>query len=176
MIRAAWEFFGFRSAWDWLAVLRIYTLMVALALLLAGVFAVSEKVPGIPWTAVLLVVAAAVRNSRRWRSSTSRGARESPNVKKSARPAWLDYARYYYSEVDGDSADPVSVFDAADGNEVSSESPGTLCLRLEPRFHYLTRVRVLDARGHEQGIIRSEGLVPGVRFAMRRNSELVWRW
>ena len=103
--------------------------MLALVLLFAGVFVVSEKVPSIAWTVVLLVVVLAVRNSRRWRGSTSHGARESPSVKEPARPAWLDDARYYYSEIDGDSADPVSVFDAADGNEVSSESPGTLCLR-----------------------------------------------
>jgi hypothetical protein len=33
---------------------------------------------------------------------------------------------------------------------------------------------VLDAGGREEGIIRPEGLVPGVRYAMRRNGEPVW--
>ncbi len=91
-------------------------------------------------------------------------------------PAWWDDARCFYSEIGGDSADPVSVFAVpADLDEVSSESPGTLCLRLEPRARCSPRVRVLDAGGREQGIIRSEGLVPGVSYAMRRNGELVWK-
>ncbi len=72
-------------------------------------------------------------------------------------------------------ADPVSVFDATGLDEVKSESSGTLCLRLEPRFLSSPRVRVLDAGGREQAIIRSEGLVPCVRYAMRRNGELVWK-
>ena len=43
-------------------------------------------------------------------------------------PAWLDEARWYYSEIGGEeSADPVSVFDASGLDEVNSESPGTLC-------------------------------------------------
>lgn len=90
------------------------------------------------------------------------------------RPAWLDQARWYYSEIGGESADPVRVFDASGRDEVTSESPGTLFLRLEPRHRVSTRVRVLDAGGRERGIIRSEGLVPGVRYAMRRNGEIVW--
>ena len=33
---------------------------------------------------------------------------------------------------------------------------------------------VFDALGREAGIVRSEGLVPGLRYSMRRNGELVW--
>ena len=93
---------------------------------------------------------------------------------KSRIPAMLDNARLYYSQIGEGSAQPVSVFDATDCDEVTSESPGTLCLRLEPRFRYSPRMRVLDAGGCEEGVIRPEGLVPGVRYAMRRNCELVW--
>ncbi len=93
---------------------------------------------------------------------------------KSRRPAWLDDARWYYSLIGEGSAQPVSVFDATDCDEVTSEPPGTLCLRLEPRFRYSPRMRVLDADGREEGIIRPEGLVPGVRYAMRRDGGLVW--
>jgi hypothetical protein len=175
MIRSACAFLGFRSVWDLLAFFRSLTLSVASVLFVAGCFAVSEKVPWmIPWTAVLLVIAAAVRFSGRWRGSTSRRGRGSDNVEESGMPAWLDRARCYYSEIGGESADPVCVFDAAEMNEVGTESPGTLCLRLEPRLDWPPRVRVLDASGLEQGVIRSEGLVPGVRYAMRRNGELVW--
>ncbi len=81
----------------------------------------------------------------------------------------------FISEIGGeDSADPVSVFDAGDRKEISSDSPGTLCLRLEPRSIFSSRVRVLDPCGREQGMIGAEGLLPGMRYAMRRNGELVW--
>jgi hypothetical protein len=94
-------------------------------------------------------------------------------VKGTRMPAWLDDARWYYSEIGGESGQPVSVF-RSDSDVVDSESPGTLCLRLEPRFRYSPRVRVLDAGGQEMGIIRPEGLAPGVRYAMRRDGELLW--
>ncbi len=71
MIRSAWELLGF---------LRLLTLMFALLLFIVGFQVLSEKVPWIPWIAVLLVVAAAVRNSRRWRGSASHGGRESHGV------------------------------------------------------------------------------------------------
>jgi hypothetical protein len=175
MIRSACAFLGFRSVWDLLGFFRGITLSVASVLFVAGCFAVSEKVPWmIPWTAVLLVIAAAMQFSGRWRGSAPHRGHDSDNVEESGMPAWLDDARWYYSEIGGDSADPVCVFDAAEMNEVSAESPGTLCLRLEPRLDWPPRVRVLDASGFEQGVIRSEGLVPGVRYAMRRNGELVW--
>ena len=89
-------------------------------------------------------------------------------------PAWMNEARWYYSLIGGESAQPVSVFDASDCDEVSSESPGTLCLHLEPRFRHSPRLRVLDAGGREEGIIRSEGIVPGVRYVMRRSGNPVW--
>jgi hypothetical protein len=89
----------------------------------------------------------------------------------SSQPAWLNEASRYYSEIGRQSGDPVSVFTAAGHGEVSSERPGTPCLYLEPLFR---RVRVLDADKREQGIIRSEGIVPGVKYVMRRNGDPVW--
>jgi hypothetical protein len=175
MIRSGCAFLGFRSVWDLLAFFRVVTLSVASLLFIVGCFTVSEKVPWIiPWTAAVLVIAAAVRFSGRLRSSTSHKGRDNQTVEESGKPAWLDDARWYFSEIGGDSADPVCVFDAAEMNEVSAESPGTLCLRLEPRLDWPPRVRVLDASGLEQGVICSEGLVPGVRYTMHRNGELVW--
>lgn len=92
----------------------------------------------------------------------------------SSMPAWLNDARWYYSLIGPESALPVSVFDATDCDEVSEESPGTLCLRLEPQYRYSPRVRVLDAGGREVGTIRPAGLVPGVRYVMSRNGNPVW--
>jgi hypothetical protein len=96
-------------------------------------------------------------------------------MKESSTPDWLDHARWYYSEISGDYAQPVSVFDASGREEVSSDSPGTLYLSLEPRRRYSPRLRVLDAGGREAGLIGADGLVPGVSYAMRRNGETVWR-
>jgi hypothetical protein len=93
---------------------------------------------------------------------------------ESRMPPWWEDARWYYSLIGPESVQPVSVFDATDCDELSDETPGTLRLRLEPRFRYSPRVRVLDAEGREQGLIRPEGLVPGVRYAMRRSGELLW--
>jgi hypothetical protein len=95
-------------------------------------------------------------------------------VDKSRGPAWLDDARWYYSWIEEGSAQPVSVFDATDRDEVTSESPGTLYLRLEPGWRYSPRLRVLGAGGQEEGMIDRAGLVPGVRYAMRRDGQLVW--
>jgi hypothetical protein len=95
-------------------------------------------------------------------------------VDESRWPAWLDDARWCYSLIGEESVQPVSVFDATDCGEVTSESPGTLCLRLEPRSRYSPRMRVLGADGREEGVIRPEGLTPGARYAMRRNGGLVW--
>jgi hypothetical protein len=176
MIRSAWGLLKFRSASVSLGCLRAFTLMVAFLLFLVGFFVVTEKVPWAAWIAALLVVAAAVRHFRRWRGSTSHRGRESHEVEESGMPAWLDEAHWYYSAIGGEeSADSVSVFDASDLDEANNDSPGTLCLRLEARFLSSPRVRVLDADGREQGIIRSEGLVPCVRYAMRRNGELAWK-
>ena len=92
--------------------------------------------------------------------------------KSHARPGWLNDARWYYSEIGRAAADPVTVFSAVGRAEVSSANPGTPFLHLEPRFRL---VRVLDADGREEGIIRSDGMVPGVRYVMRRNGNPVWR-
>ena len=89
-------------------------------------------------------------------------------------PAWLDDDRRYYSEIGEPSASPVNVFDVADIDEVTSSSPGKLCLRLEPRSHRSPRVKVFDGDGREEAIIRPEGPVPWVRYAMRREDHLVW--
>jgi hypothetical protein len=35
-------------------------------------------------------------------------------------------------------------------------------------------MRAIDAGGHEVGVIRPEGLVPWVKYAMRRDGDLVW--
>lgn len=93
---------------------------------------------------------------------------------RARRPAWWDDARRYHSLIGEGSAQPVSVFDATDCDETADESPGTLRLQLEPRFRYSPRMRVLDAGGREEGVIRPEGLVPGVRYAMRRDDGLAW--
>jgi hypothetical protein len=95
-------------------------------------------------------------------------------MKELRAPDWLDHARWYYSQIGEGAAEPVSVFDANGRDEVSNESPGMLCLHLEPRRRFSARMRVLDASGGEKGIIRTEGLVPGVRYSMRRNGDLVW--
>jgi hypothetical protein len=95
-------------------------------------------------------------------------------MEESRMPAWWEDARWYYSRIGPESAQPVSIFDATGCDELSDETPGTLRLRLEPRLRYSPRVRVLDAEGREQGLIRPEGLVPGVRYTMRRDGELVW--
>lgn len=87
-------------------------------------------------------------------------------------PAWLNQARRYYTQIGEESADPVTVFNWSDNEEVSSDKPGKPCLYLEPSFRF---VRVREVEGREQGIIRSEGVVPGIRYVMRRNGEPLWR-
>jgi hypothetical protein len=86
------------------------------------------------------------------------------------RPPWLSEARVFYSRIDGGSKDPVSVYIPPDG-EVTDENPGTLRLRLRPRGRSL---EALDHQGRNEGIIRSEGLVRGIRHVMRRNENPVW--
>jgi hypothetical protein len=168
---------GFRSPWELLAFLRLLMLTLALCVFLGGFLVVSKKVPWLPWLVALLLVAAAARNLRGRRGSSSRGGRESHGVDKSLTPAWLDDARVYYSEIgEPDSGEPISVFAVpAEVDEVNGESSGTLYLRLQPHSYLSPRVRVLDAGGREEGIICSEWLVPGVRYAMYRNGELVWK-
>lgn len=93
---------------------------------------------------------------------------------RSSGPSWLNDARRLYSEIQPGNAQPVAVFDVTDCDEMSDQSKGLLRLLLEPRFRYSPWARVLDAHDREDGIIRSEGLVPGARHAMRRDGKLVW--
>lgn len=95
-------------------------------------------------------------------------------MNRSSTPAWLNDARWYVSLIGEGTAQPVSVFDATGRDEVSDESPGTLCLRLEPRFRYSPRVRVLDADGREAGVIRPVGILPGLRYEMVRECGPAW--
>jgi hypothetical protein len=87
------------------------------------------------------------------------------------KPAWTADARIYYSQIGSPSTDPVTIFAVPQGEDVSSEKPGAPYLSLEPRFR---AVHVRHVDGREHGIIRSEGMLPGVRYVMRRNGELVW--
>jgi hypothetical protein len=166
-----------RRTWEFLGFLHSLTVTVAIVLFAGGVIAVGET---FPWIVVLLIAAIGVRSFRRRRASSPRGpagpvtSGERPRADDPSMPAWLDNARCYYSEIGGDSSDPVMVFAAPEKDELSNESPGTLCLRLEPRFRASALVRVVGAGGRDEGIIRSEGLVPGLRYAMRRNGEPVW--
>ena len=86
-------------------------------------------------------------------------------------PAWLASGRHYYSKIDWDRTDPVSVFRADNQEEVSSSNPGMLCLSLQASGRV---VRVVNAAGHEEGVISPIGTVPGVRYAMHRNGRPVW--
>lgn len=95
-------------------------------------------------------------------------------MKDHCAPAWLGDARQYYSEIGEKWTDPVGVFIPPDSDEVTSESPGTLCLRLEPQSRSSPRVWVLDASGREVGIVEPEGFLPRTRYAMRQGRELVW--
>jgi len=85
------------------------------------------------------------------------------------RPEWIDDARVYYSKIDGDRSDSVRVLRPPDEGDASDTNPGTLCLRLAAGVR---EVRVLDAAGDEEGIIRSRG--PGFGYAMRRSGRVVW--
>jgi len=85
-------------------------------------------------------------------------------------PCWLPEAHWYYSEIGRQPANTVSVFSTADG-EVSVTDPGTLVLRLELRVR---TTRILNAGGHEEGVIRRDGWVPGLRFVMCRKESVTW--
>jgi hypothetical protein len=87
-------------------------------------------------------------------------------------PDWFANAPcWYYSHVQGRSPYAVSVFSAAGDEEVRGDRPGVLILRLEPHFR---TTRVFDADGRDQGVIRAEGFLRGLRFAMRREGAAVW--
>src|SRR5215203_1281496 len=89
---------------------------------------------------------------------------------KSDRPPWLSDARVFYSRIEEGPQDPVSVFIPPDG-EVSAGNPGRLRLRLRPTGRSL---QVLDHQECDEGVIRSEGLVRGIRYVMRRDENAVW--
>lgn len=85
-------------------------------------------------------------------------------------PGWFSAPRYY-TQIDRESADPVTVFEIPDTAEVSSERPGIPFLHLEPGSRL---VRVRDVDGRELGVIRSEGMFPRMKYTMRRSGEVVW--
>ena len=86
-------------------------------------------------------------------------------------PEWLDSAHWYYSRIDDGSGRGVNIYAADDAKELNAESPGRLCLRLEPGAR---QIRVLDANRQQDGAIHREGFVPGLRYTMRRNGKPVW--
>jgi hypothetical protein len=103
-------------------------------------------------------------------SENRMSATATATIVKSDRPAWLSDARVFYSRIEEASKDSVSVFIPPDG-EVSAENPGTLRLRLRRSGRSL---QVLDHQERNEGVIRSEGLVRGVRHVMRRDENPVW--
>jgi hypothetical protein len=87
-------------------------------------------------------------------------------------PAWVENVdRWYYSRIESHPIWHASVFTVPADAEISDQSPGTLLLRMEPRWR---STRVLDAGSREVGIVRSEGVVRGLCFVMRRNGAVVW--
>jgi len=92
-------------------------------------------------------------------------------MKAWSRPAWLNDARRYYSVIGSESTDPVTVFNAPDGEDVSNLKPGKPCLHLKPCSG---SVRVLSADGCEEGVIRAEGILPIFRHVMRQNGNPTW--
>jgi hypothetical protein len=89
---------------------------------------------------------------------------------KRERPPWLSKARVFYSRIEQGPKGPVSVFIPPDA-EVTDENPGTLRVRLRPSGRSL---EVIDHHGSKQGAIRSEGLVRGIDYVLRRNETSVW--
>src|SRR5688500_11303696 len=84
-------------------------------------------------------------------------------------PDWMEGARRYYSRIEGDARDSVQVLTPPEDGEASDKNPGSLCMRLDAAGR---TVRILDASGHEEGIIRSQG--PGSGYTMHRADDLVW--
>jgi len=83
-------------------------------------------------------------------------------------PDWMDSASRYYSLIEGDFRS-VRVMKPPADVDASDQHPGTLCLQLVATFR---QVRILDATGHEEGVIRSRG--PGLGYAMHRRGVRVW--
>src|SRR5258705_8419754 len=84
-------------------------------------------------------------------------------------PEWIDGACRYYSEIERDRKDSVRMMRPPDEGDASNMNPGTLCMRLAPGFR---EVRVLDAAGNDEGVIRPRGL--GFGYSMRRSGCSVW--
>jgi hypothetical protein len=84
-------------------------------------------------------------------------------------PDWIEDARRYYSRIEVDRRDSVQVLTLPEEGDVSDKNPGALCMRLAVEGR---DVRVLDAAGHEEGLIRSQG--PGLGYSMRRDDLSVW--
>ena len=84
-------------------------------------------------------------------------------------PEWIDVASRYYSKIERDWRDSVRVMRPPDEGDASDTNPGTLCMRLAAGFR---EVRVLDAVGNEEGVIRPRG--PGFGYEMRRSGQSVW--
>jgi hypothetical protein len=84
-------------------------------------------------------------------------------------PEWIDGACRYYSRIERDRNDSVRVMKPPDEGDASETNPGTLCIRLAAGFR---EVRVLDAAGNEEGVIRPRG--PGFGYALRRSGRAVW--
>ncbi len=85
-------------------------------------------------------------------------------------PDWMHRAAHYYSKIEGDSSDSVRVMRPPDDGDASDKNPGTLCLRLDAGFR---EIRVLDASGNEEGVIRPRA--PGLGYAMQRSGNPVWQ-
>ena len=103
---------------------------------------------------------------------THRRADQGHRVRDSAPPDWLHEARcWYYSRIHSRAPHVVTVHSVPVDEEMSDERPGALILRLQPRFR---ATEVIDADGRAQGVIRPEGILRGLQFAMRRDGAVVW--
>lgn len=93
-------------------------------------------------------------------------------MRHSTDPAWLTSADVWYcSYIHSGLPYLITVLSAADDEAVGDDKSGTPVVRLQPSFR---STRVVDPAGNERGVIRSEGIVPGLRFVMRRNGSAVW--
>ena len=95
---------------------------------------------------------------------------KSRTTERGESPLWVTDAEVFYSRIEDGARVPVTVFTPPDG-EVTDTNPGTVRLRLQPAGRAL---QVLDHEGRDGGVIRSEGVVRGVRYVLRRNGTSVW--
>ena len=93
-------------------------------------------------------------------------------MKNSLTPGWVENIDcWYHSRIESQPAWRATVFSVPADGAVNDENPGRLVLRLEPRWR---NTRVFDAASRELGIVRSEGVIRGLRFVMRRSGIVVW--